>query len=983
MVLVSVVAQASAQPPGDEIGPMSQWRGLVHDPADTSSGRLAIPGEASFDFSPPRDWRQYSAVCLRSRRAEPGTYELEVIAEFDYAPQLALGRSETIFFPPDARSRVALAGGDWRDVVLPLASFEALRDQPGMWQFVKRIRVRAAADADATGAIEIGRVTISRASAIELLTDRRSRAAEVGQSAVYPLRVRNHGSRPQTVRLLLERRERDHGTLAVQPQIVQIEPGGEASVKVTIPVSNEIPVAGRLTRRLTAVANGDGEHVAQLDLTAVRQKPRPYLLLTEDGWSDVRRKIDRCAWASRARDGIVERARQWQPPPFSDRKITVYDGWEQMVPLVDVAIAWKLTADPQFRDKIITVLRQMTDPARGYLAKGNAVTTDGIGVHEGMFFTYFTTAYDLVFDDPSLQAADHAALEQILIRYLDETEQFLDHQLVYNYSTCANVGGILAALVLQDVQRLDRQLYGRGGLAFQIGAGVQDDGWHMEGATNYHVLIMRYYAAAIAACDNWGINLYDARFPTFPSKLIHQGTAFQGYLGMDFEKWGPVGRNYRSWRDMLDGLIPMMDANRTVLANNDSEPQPVRDVFEQAYAHWRDPTYAWVVGHGDRAGYASKDDYASTGWRHLLYGVEDVPVVKDPRGNSACVPNAGLAALRSQTANRSPDEQIMAVIKWGTHGGWHGHFDRVSLLGLVRYNQHICAPFAGFDGYMTEQYKMWDQASASHNMVVVDQRMQEPVESKLLVFASDPILQLCVAETVARWSDVPDWMQLYPPKTTETGVHFAVDAKPVVQRRLLAVTDDYVLIMDHVRAEEPHTLDWLIHLYGFESLSDASKPPIRQASQADSQRVSSYRFMTNCKWYMLDAPVTARFQHDSVNTDVQLLWPSRIELMLGDVPSGRANAKANERRRNVLLARSKGPVGRFIAILEPRRGRSMIERALAVNPDQILVTLTDGRQHEITVDGFEGDGMGIRLTLREKRDQATIRECELPSTPAK
>ena len=41
---------------------------------------------------------------------------------------------------------------------------------------------------------------------------------------------------------------------------------------------------------------------------------------------------------------------------------------------------------------------------------------------------------------------------------------------------------------------------------------------------------MRYYALAVAACENWGIDLYNARFPTDPNRLIDQGTAFEGYL---------------------------------------------------------------------------------------------------------------------------------------------------------------------------------------------------------------------------------------------------------------------------------------------------------------------------------------------------------------------------------------------------------------------------------------------------------------------
>ena len=68
----------------------------------------------------------------------------------------------------------------------------------------------------------------------------------------------------------------------------------------------------------------------------------------------------------------------------------------------------------------------------------------------------------------------------------------------------------------------------------------------------------------------------------------------------------------------------------------------------------------------------------------------------------------------------------MAALKWGTHGGWHGHFDRISLLALQRYGKDFYGPRTDhfWFGYGSDHYKMWGQASASHNMVIVDQLQQ-------------------------------------------------------------------------------------------------------------------------------------------------------------------------------------------------------------------------------------------------------------------
>ena len=62
--------------------------------------------------------------------------------------------------------------------------------------------------------------------------------------------------------------------------------------------------------------------------------------------------------------------------------------------------------------------------------------------------------------------------------------------MIYNYSAGANAGGILAALMLQDMSQLNHQLYGPGGFAYQISNGIMGDGWYQEGATNYNILVL-------------------------------------------------------------------------------------------------------------------------------------------------------------------------------------------------------------------------------------------------------------------------------------------------------------------------------------------------------------------------------------------------------------------------------------------------------------------------------------------------------------
>ena len=322
-------------------------------------------------------------------------------------------------------------------------------------------------------------------------------------------------------------------------------------------------------------------------------------------------------------------------------------------------------------------------------------------------------------------------------------------------------------------------------------------------------------------------------------------------------------------------------------------------------------------------------------------------------------------------------------MKWGTHGGWHGHFDRVSLLALERYGQTFYSPLAGFDGYMRDQYKMWDQASASHNMVVVDQLMQEPVEAELLLFENHQELQACVVQTRARWCQAPDWMKFYPPKygpnLYDTGVAFDPDFQSVLQRRLLAVTDDYVVMADLLDAPQQHTYDWLMHPRGFRKLVAKEKEVLRHEDQAASERVSSYRFMTDCDWYRVVAPMLTRWVDGPLRTDIRLLWPREAEVMVGHRPHARESAPDQADHRRVLLARATGRQARFLAIIEPYREESVIRAAAAVDANRVRVEMTDGRVQELLLTGFDGGGRQLRVTLTKTDSVGQRTVIELPA----
>ena len=180
-------------------------------------------------------------------------------------------------------------------------------------------------------------------------------------------------------------------------------------------------------------------------------------------------------------------------------------------------------------------------------------------------------------------------------------------------------------------------------------------------------------------------------------------------------------RTYRTITDLWNGLLPFLDYRGVMFGVNDSTENKVTgnrtevsgQPFEIAYYVYRDPRYAAMIKLGD-------------GKRDLLYGVPELPE-KTPEEyrDSAYADNVGLVMLRSQTANRPIREQIQAVLHYGTHGWAHGHYDRTDLLSLMRYGRSFWNPESVFYVYEPFMYKFYTQTSVNHNMVVVDEKMQE------------------------------------------------------------------------------------------------------------------------------------------------------------------------------------------------------------------------------------------------------------------
>ncbi|MBV8820786.1 MAG: hypothetical protein JO022_20665, partial [Acidobacteriaceae bacterium] len=754
------------------------------------------------------------------------------------------------------------------------------------------------------------------------------KAVDMGATAEYALRVGNCTDAPQMVSLSADKFGWEAAGLSIEPSSVQLAAGESADVTVRVKLSDRVPPGGRVEQSISAVANGNGAGAASVKLVTVASLEHPYILHTPARWQEVRDKVAKYDWARAAKDEIVAKAGRWKVPDVAKapKNLVATDNFGPFLFVTDVeqdlmaaGIAYQLTGETKYAAKVRQFMLTLSDPRDGYPKTFRGCNQSV--VQEGAFFQHIVMAYDMALPSGVFSAADRAQIE-VTLRLLMETIRFYTEMgAINNWNLSEVCGALYCGLVIEDLEAADRFYHGPSGLLDQLSKGVMNDGWWYECAISYNVWCSGEFTQAALALEPWGENLLHTHVPMSytPNFSLVPWAMQPGLYGMSFEKWGPITRNYIDIQRMWDALLPFADYRGVMFGVNDATEAKLggsrREIggspYELAYYAYRDPAYAAVV----------KQDPSGT--RDLLYGVSELPMNLPERfHDSAYADNVGVAMLRSQTPGRPIREQLQAVLHYGTHGGFHGHFDRTDLISLMRYGRSFFNPEMIWYGYGSYMYKFYVQGSTSKNMVVVDRKMQQPVESKRLLWHTGKAFQATAVETNAPWATPPYGGMVYPesgikslqekafsegrylPKPDHEPDYGSVTefTEPILQRRLMVVTDDYVLLADYLKGEKEHTFENLYQMKGFKGLEAANKKLVKHDGQWDSNPVLGAQFVTDCDWYDAAAPAKSRFEmkwgpgadnagtralasEDGVlNLDVHTLWPTQQQIMIGTAP---------------------------------------------------------------------------------------------------
>ncbi|MCS3920804.1 alginate lyase family protein [Fervidibacter sacchari] len=453
----------------------------------------------------------------------------------------------------------------------------------------------------------------------------------------------------------------------------------------------------------------------------------------------------------------------------------------------DLGIVYQVTGDRRYAEKAKAILLAYADRYLSYPLhdiRGKPSVGGGrVGpqtLDESTWLIPMAQGVDLIWE--MLTESERQTLAQKLFLPAAR-EVILPHKMgVHNIQCWKNsavglVGFLLGdeELIREAIENLER------GYWTQMRKGVSEDGVWWEGAWGYHFYTLSALWHLTEAARNCGINLY--------------GDELKRMFDAPFKFMMP------NWR-----LPAFNDSTEVALLTEIGFARfgITQPIYELAYARYREPLYAALLSRGER-----RSDFA------LWFGVGELPQPQPIRWRSANYPASGYAIL----ARGEGEQATWLCLKYGPHGGGHGHPDKLNFVLYAR--GQVLALDPGMARYGVPIHGGWYRTTLAHNTLVVDETNQKPAEGKCLSFGTEGGIDFVIADA----GDIYD------------GVRF--------RRAIALFNENAIVVIDHVRCEKERLLDIALHLRGqWSNLPEGEKwtPPnkdgYRYLTEATIRRVS-------------------------------------------------------------------------------------------------------------------------------------------------
>jgi len=415
--------------------------------------------------------------------------------------------------------------------------------------------------------------------------------------------------------------------------------------------------------------------------------------------------------------------------------------------IVNDGLVYQVTGDARYATHAREILLAYADRYLTYPVHDNQGKPGGRGGHvasqsltEATWLIDVVQGADLVWD--TLSEANRSAIADKMLRPALE-EIIIPQKYGIHNIQCREDSAIgLVGFLLNDPKLIALAIDNpQTGFHAQMERGVEPGGFWLEGSTGYHFFAMDGMWQLMEAARNCGIDLYGPQF-----------------------------------KSLFDGPLSLAMPNLSLPNFNDSGISPLREhseIYELAVARYHDPAYAALISKNRSSLIA-----LSFGATNVQGAKIQVPIA------SRNLAGPGYAILeRGDGADAT-----WLGLKYGPHGGGHGHPDKNSFILYARGD--VVAPDVGAHAYGSPLHTGWDKTTLAHNTLVVDEKSQAPAEGKCLAFGREKGVDYSVT----------DAGPIYP------GVHFT--------RTAAMLTPDLIVFIDQIEADAPHTFDLAYHQVG-------------------------------------------------------------------------------------------------------------------------------------------------------------------------
>lgn len=528
---------------------------------------------------------------------------------------------------------------------------------------------------------------------------------------------------------------------------------------------------------------------------------------------------------------------------------------------IRLALLWRLEGNPDHLNTLIKILQDYADHYPAYQRMPTTVANPGVATYttldESVWVLPLVWAFDLIREALSLQQIEHIGAQLLA----PVAAHLVEHHFsgVHNFACWHNAAIGAIGVVLKRSDLVDFAIKGKFGFETQVREGVLADGLWFEGSFSYH-----FYALAA---------------------LLHLVKATRHLPGLDLGSHPAI-------RAMFLAPIQSVYPDWSLPATNDCwyftslvadcchGVPPAPAFYEIGFAWYGDPLFAQAL---QRAYAQSPRDSLDA----FLFGTPSLPVVSQEPLPSTHLPTSGYAILRSEA--QRDDAQRYLLLKYGPHGGGHGHPDKLNLI-LYANGQRLSADL-GAPGYGFDLFEGWYRQTISHNSITIDGLSQSPSTGQIHTYRGDGPLQ--IADASVNWpSD----------EVVEPAVY-----RGVYMRRLLLARPDYFLDLVWVESPEPRQIDWIYHSNGVLATTLHGQTSISTQGQGEG-----YQHIVNTCCAPMDDDFTTSWQVE--RGGVQLFVASTGH---GVAIIGQAPGHPPTELRTVLIQRRQAPRATFLSLFHP------------------------------------------------------------------